>query len=268
MLRIAVETIGLLAGVLLCAVVIASAIRRFRQDGNVKHLLASLAAAAVALVSGAATQFILSYNLQQPETGFFGITAASAAVSYFSSFLSIPVGMGWGWACGFVLNAANATRQPSTPSFVVSGLVFAVVATSVLVVVTFVGKLAWHGHDSTIGLPGISAALVFPGLMMILAAGITSNLRNTSIGVALQQVGIWCAGAIILALGLFVGAVAVDSLPLGAKRLAETWNVLILFYPFYLIASFGIAGALLFYGGRMLTRTWSRLSGARFRWQR
>jgi hypothetical protein len=265
MLEIAVGTIGLLAGVLLCAAMIAIAIRRFRQDSDVKYLLASLAGAAVALVSGAVTQFILFYNLLDPETGFFGVTAGTAVVSYFSSFLSIPVGMGWGWACSFAFKSAHATRQPSASSFVVRGLVFALVATSVLVVVSFVGRLTWYGHDSTIGFPGILVALVFPGLMMIFAAGIASNFRNTSTGAALQQAGIWFAGAVILALGLFVGAVAADSLALGATRLAETWNVLILFYPFYLIASFGIAGALLFYGGRMLARTWPRLSGPRFR---
>ena len=268
MLTFAVGITGLLAGVLLCAGVIARAIRRFRQDKGVKDLLASLAAAAVALLSGALTQFVLSYNLLEPETGFFGVTAATAVVSYFSSFLSIPVGMGRGWACSFAFNAARAARQPSAPSFVVRGLVVSFIATSVLVIVAFVGRLAWHGHDSTIGLPGISVALVFPGLMLVLAAGIAANLRNTNAGAALRQVGIWFAGAIVVALGLFVGAVAVDSLPLGARRLAEMWNILILFYPFYLIASLGIAGALLFYGGRMLTRTWCRVSGARFRWQR
>jgi hypothetical protein len=49
---------------------------------------------------------------------------------------------------------------------------------------------------------------------------------------------------------------------MGARRLAEAWNVLIFFYPIYLMVSFGIAGGLLFYGGRMFARTWFRLSGA------
>ena len=68
--------------------------------------------------------------------------------------------------------------------------------------------------------------------------------------------------AVILAVGVFVGAVAVDSLLLGARRLVEAWNVLIFFYPFYLMGSFVIAGALLVYGGRMFVRTWCRLAAA------
>lgn len=51
-MRIVVGTTGLLAGVLLCAVVIAIAIQRFRKGNDARDLLASLAAAAVAVVSG------------------------------------------------------------------------------------------------------------------------------------------------------------------------------------------------------------------------
>jgi hypothetical protein len=260
-LRVAAGAIGLLAGVLMCALVIVFAIGRFRRDGEGKDLLASLAAAIVALVCGAVTQFVVFYMLVQPETGFYGVTASTAVVSYLSSVLSIPIGMGWGWVCRFALNPAQATRS-SAPSFVVRGLVIAMIATSLLVVAAFVGRLARHGHDSTIGLPGISAALAFPALMMIVAAGLAGSLRTIGPGRALRQVGLGLAASVILALGVFVAALAVDSLPLGTKRLAETWNVLILFYPVYLVASCGIAGALLFYGGRIFARTLSRLSDA------
>ena len=133
--------------------------------------------------------------------------------------------MGCGWGVGLLFKPANATRQPSAPSFVVRGLVSALVATSVLVVVVFVGRLAWYGHDNTIGVPGLSFASVFLNLMTLLTIRVASNLRNASAGAVLRQVGAGSVAAVVLALGVFIGAVAVGSLLLGATRLAEAWNV-------------------------------------------
>jgi hypothetical protein len=260
MLKILAGTIVLFAGVLLCATVVAIAIRRFRQDSDARHLLASLAAAVVALASGVAAQLFVWLNLLEPAVGFLGVTASTVAIAYLSSVFSIPVGMGWGWACSFVFNSADALRRPSAPSLVVRGLVIGLAVTSVLVLVVFVGRLAWYGHDNTIGLPGLSVAYVFLGAMVLLAAGVTPHFGDTGPGVALRRIGAGLAAAVILAVGVFVGAVAIDSLLLGARRLAEAWNVLIFFYPFYLMASFAIAGALLFYGGRMFVRSWFRLA--------
>jgi len=124
-----------------------------------------------------------------------------------------------------------------------------------VLVVILVGRLAWYGHDDTIGLPGLLVAFVFLSLMMLLAIRVASSFRNASTGAVLRQVGAGSVAAVILALGVFIAAVAVDSLRLGATRLVEAWNVLIFFYPIYLIVSFGIARALVFYGGRMLVRT-------------
>lgn len=134
MLKFVTETIVLWVGALLCGAVIIVASRRYRQDGDVKKLLASLVAAIVALVSGFVTQLVVA---------------------------------------SIILQWANSLR-------VTDGNVLAA-----------------------------------------------------------------CLSSLV-----------------SAPVIVEALNVAIVFYPFYLIGSFAIAAVLLFYGGRMFTRTWSRLSFA------
>src|ERR1044072_1353827 len=93
-----VAVAGLSAGVLLCGILIVTAILHFRRDANLAPLLVSLTAAAVALVSGAALLAIIVLGALLPFDGFRGATADSATNAYFASLLSVPAGVGWGWA--------------------------------------------------------------------------------------------------------------------------------------------------------------------------
>ncbi|MBR1226385.1 MULTISPECIES: hypothetical protein [unclassified Bradyrhizobium] len=260
MLEIAVGMIALLAGALLGGAVAVTARRRYRRDGDVKKLLVSLVAAIVALVTALLTHFVVLINIYLPTGGFSGVTGGRVLLVYCSSLLSVPVGLAWGWVLSFVGSPADATGQERASGLVVRGLAFSLFATTALAIVALAARLAGHGHDNTIGPPGIAAAFVFLGLMMLWAVGITTNFRNMSAGRAVQRVGAGFASSVMLALGIFIAAVAVESLFPGLTRLVEAWNVLIFFYPFYLGGSFALAAVLFFFGGRIFARTWSRLS--------
>ena len=258
----ALLAIALLPGTLLCGAVILTASRRYRRDRDVKKLLVSLVAAIIALIFGFMAQLVVWFYVFQVEAGFSGVTASGVLLAYFATLLSVPAGMAWGWALSLLGSLANAPGQARAPGFIVGGLAYSFLATTVLALAILAARLARYGHDGTIGVPELAADFVFLGGMTLLAVGVMSNFRKMGVGVALRRIGVGFAGSVMLALGIFVAAVAVDSLRPGFARLIEAWNVLIFFYPFYLGGSFALAAVLLLYGGRMFARTWSRPSPA------
>jgi hypothetical protein len=179
--------------------------------------------------------------------------------AYLSSFLSVPLGLAWGWGLSFLRGPVDATGQRAS-DFAVRGLGWCMLAATAPLTVDLVARLILYGHDKSIGSTEIAAGMVFLGVMTLSAAGITLNISNLNAWLALRQAGIGFGCSIMLAVGMIIAAVAVESLFLGLARLVEAWNVLFFFYPFYLGGSFALAAVLFFYGGRIFARTWPRLS--------
>jgi hypothetical protein len=232
---------------------IVTAILHYRQGADVKRLLVSLTAAAVALVSGVAILVVIVVCALLPTDGFRGATAGTVADAYAASLLSVPAGVGWGWALSVWRPGMMNGR-----SFAV-GLGLFVFATCASAMASLAEGLARYGHNYAIDFPGLSAVFVFLGAVMLLAIRLVWRDRRDGMVPALRSIGAAFRDALMLALGVYAIALAAYSLLIGAGPLVEAWNVLIFFYPIYLIGSVGLAGALLFYGGRFFARTWSRL---------
>jgi hypothetical protein len=257
--ELALGTSALLAGIGLCGAIVVMAIKRYRRDADIKSLLVSLAAALVAPATGFFTLLVVFIHVQELTSGPPKFTAGRALFTYFSVLVSIPLGMGWGWVLNFVRRPGDAAAQRAS-DFAVRGLAYGMLAASTFQTVDLVARLIGHGHDNSIAAPGLAAALVFLGVTLLASAGMTLNIRNLNAGHALREAAIGVGCAVLLALGIFIAAVAVGSLFLGLNRLVEAWNVLIFFYPFYLGGSLALAAVMVFYGGRLFARTWSRLS--------
>lgn len=259
MAKVVTMAIGFVAGVALCFAIIVAAILRFRQNADVKSLLVSLAAAAVALVLGLLTQIIITFNAPLALPGYPGATASSALFAYVLALLSAPVGMGWGWASSLVRNPATAAPGETAGAFAVRGLMLGLLAGSGFTLACLLATLARHGHDNTIAVPGLAAACSFLGAMIFTAALALSRCWDESIGAVLRHIGIGVGATVLLALGVLAGATAVVSLSLDMGRRAEAWNVLIFFYPIYILGLIALAAALLLFAAKTFVRMQSRL---------
>jgi hypothetical protein len=170
--------------------------------------------------------------------------------------------VGWAWAL-HVSRGLAAARGGKwwTVSFARSlgGYLFAI-ATSTLALQ--LESFVRYGRDFTIGVPGISAAIVFLGVMMLLAVRLIWDNDGDRIVAALRYVGFIFGDAVILTLGTYILALAAYTLSMGTTHIFETWNVLVFFYPIYFIASFALGGALLFLGVKIFVKAWPGLSSS------
>ena len=250
--------IGILAGLLLCLAVIVTAIRRFRRDSDVGDLLAALLAAVVALASGTLTPIIIAFTVPA-LSGQLVVTAGNLTFACLSILVSAPLGMGWGWASSFVWRPAAAVPWKSRRKFVVRGMLLGLLAASTSIPACSLAILARHGHDGTITFPGLLAGLSFFGATILVTALIFARCWNQTTGEALRQIGTGLGAAIFVAFGVLAGAIGVASLLQDAASRFNAWSILILFYPFYILALFAIALALTFLAARTLAHLWSRL---------
>jgi hypothetical protein len=249
---------GLLAGGLLCTALIVSAILHYRQSADLAQLAVSLIAAVVAFCSGFALLLIcLAYDVL--SRGNSQASSNTAALAYATSVFSVPAGVCWGLALSVWQRPSGTTwRDPAAPLFE-RGLGAFVIAGTISAIWSLVDGLVRYGYDDlTIGFPGLCAAFVFLGTMLLLAAWLVRNDRGIGLPNALLYIVATVGDAIMLALGLYIPLAAVSTLLKGSTWIFHTWNVLVFFYPVYFILSLGIGGALLFYGGKLFAWTSSR----------
>src|ERR1043166_7524811 len=194
---------GLAAGVLLCGTLIVTAILHYRRDANVTQLLVSLTAAAVALVSAVALLVIIVLGALLPFDGFRGATADSATNAYLAGLLSVPAGVGWGWAL-------SISRPRMTAPFA-AGLGLFVSATCAAAMASLAEGLARYGHNSWIDFPGLSAVFVFLGVVMLFAIRLVWSYRDNGMVPALRYIGGAFGDAFMLALGVYAIALATYS---------------------------------------------------------